>query len=226
MPAADRHLRRFAALVVLFGWLSGTAAANAPGEGWPWHAVGRVLVDGRGPCSGVLVAPTVVLTVGHCVADGLSWQPLATSRLEVVLDDSRHGIGAIRLAPASPYTAEGRVGDVRNDWALLELTDRPAIRPVPVAGTAALRRAAAAGEPLFKVGYTGQVRRRDVACTVLEMDTTGRAFVFRCPGGAGQGRSGSALLRRQRDGYAVVGLQSAGGRTAFTELGIGVAVPE
>ena len=34
-----------------------------------WEAVGRLDLGDRGFCTGVLVAPTLVLTAGHCLAD-------------------------------------------------------------------------------------------------------------------------------------------------------------
>ncbi len=51
-----------------------SGAGGVPPD-WPWSAVGRVLTDGGGPCSGVLVEPALVLTVGHCVAGGQDWRP-------------------------------------------------------------------------------------------------------------------------------------------------------
>jgi hypothetical protein len=81
---------------------------------------------------------------------------------------------------------------------LLELAAPPPIDPVPYGGAAAARRALALDDPVFKVGWRGQDLKREVACTILEIEPDGRLLAFRCPGGAGEGRSGSALLVRSR----------------------------
>ena len=78
-------------------------------------------------------------------------------------------------------------------------------------------------EPLFKVGWSGASRQRDVACKVVEADDD--VFAFTCPGGAGTGRSGSAILQRSEGGYRVLGVQSAEARNAFTTLGLAVRGP-
>lgn len=53
-----------------------------------WEAVGRVEIDGRGYCTGVLVAADLVLTAAHCLssADGTLAAP-ATLRFRAGLRD-------------------------------------------------------------------------------------------------------------------------------------------
>ena len=194
-------------------------------DGWPWSAVGRVLTDGSGPCSGVLIEPRTVLTVGHCVAGGRPWRATATARLSVVLDGTSYAVAAVRIAEQSPFTPEGSIGDLRHDWAFLQLKERPTVAPVPYGGTAAARRALALDDPVFKVGWRGQDQKRDVACTILEIEPDGRLLVFRCPGGAGEGRSGSALLVRAGDSWEAAAVQSAEGKNAFTAIGWAVIAP-
>jgi hypothetical protein len=200
---------------------AGAAPGTAPAGDWPWSAVGRVLRDGKGPCSGVLIGPALVFTVGHCVAERDPWEAVAADRLSVILDGERHAVAQARVAPASPFDDEGELGAVGNDWALLALARQPTVDAVPIAGLVGARRAAADDSAVFKVGWRGERRRRDVACSVLEI--TAGAFTFQCPGGAGQGRSGSALLARAADdGYAVLGVQSAEAKNRFTTIGIAV----
>jgi protease YdgD len=199
-----------------------------PGQDWPWTAVGRVLIDGDGPCSGVLVAPRTVLTVGHCVAES-GWQATPADRLSFALETRAHAVAAVRLSPRSPVTPEGKIEDVRQDWALLELAEPPPVAPVPYGGPAAARRAFALGEPLVKTGWVpraGLLRRvRDYVCRIQELAPEATALVYRCPGGAGAGRSGSALIQRAGQGFEVVAVQSAVAIRESVEFGIAVAPP-
>jgi hypothetical protein len=206
--------------------VGGLVLAHAPEpqartDGWPWSSVGRVLRDGKGPCSGVLIGPALVFTAGHCIARREPWEAVAADRLSVVLDGERYAVAEAHVAPVSPFDEDGALGPVGNDWALLALARPPAVEPVPLAGLVGARRAAAEGSAVFKVGWRGDTRHRDVACTVLE--TSSAAFTFQCPGGAGQGRSGSAVLARIDGSYAVLGVQSAEATNRFTTMGIAVS---
>lgn len=219
----------FALIALLPTWANSAVGAEAlPGEGWPWAAVGRVLTDGDGPCSGVLVASRTVLTVGHCVA-GSGWQAEPADRLTFALETSTHAVAAVRLSPRSPMTPGGKIEDVRQDWALLELEEPPAVAPVPYGGPAAARRAFALDEPLVKTGWApragGRERVRDHVCRIQELTPDATAFIYRCPGGAGAGRSGSALIQRAGQGFEVVAVQSAVTIENPVEFGLAVAPP-
>jgi protease YdgD len=195
---------------------------------WPSTAVGRVLIQGDGPCSGILVAPRIVLTVGHCVV-GAGWRARPTELLSFALETGEHTVTAVRLAPRSPLAADGTIEDLRHDWALLELEEPAEVRPVPYGGPSAARRAFVLDEPLVKVGWAsraGEYRRpRDYVCKIQELDPEATVFVYRCPGGAGAGRSGSALILRTDQNFEVVAVQSAVTIRAPLEFGVAVAPP-
>ena len=46
-----------------------------------WEAVGRLDIDGKGFCTGALIAPDLVLTAAHCMFDGTSSIPLDPTRI-------------------------------------------------------------------------------------------------------------------------------------------------
>ena len=92
-----------------------------------WEAVGRLDIDGRGFCTGALIAPNLVLTAAHCLFDKVTGRRVDHSRIEF-LAGWRNGRASayrsVRRAVTHPdYNFSGAVSPdrVRNDVALLEL---------------------------------------------------------------------------------------------------------
>jgi len=92
-----------------------------------WEAVGRLDIQGRGFCTGALIAPDLVLTAAHCLYDKRTGQRVDHTRIEF-LAGWRNGRASayrdIRRAVAHPdYVFDAAVspGRVANDVALLEL---------------------------------------------------------------------------------------------------------
>lgn len=214
-----------AACLIVAPLAGAQAQLPEPASDWPWSSVSRVLVEGRGTCSGVLVGSRAVLTAGHCVATGDPWTAHPTASLSVDFDGVRVEVVSVHLPQSGPLQIDGRVGNMHHDWALLELADYPSRQSIPFGGRAMTEWTHATGAPMFKVGFAAEQRRRDVACSVIAIAPEGNVFAFRCPGGAGQGRSGSALLVRDGDRYAVLGVQSAETQGETTTLGMAVIPP-
>ncbi|OWU76168.1 trypsin [Marinibacterium profundimaris] len=125
-------------LPVALGLTAGTAAA---GEGdlrrldtmeaaRGWEAVGRLDLDGRGFCTGALIAPDLVLTAAHCVFDKTTGERIDHTRVQF-LAGWRNGRASayrqVRRAVVPPdynFRDELSAERVRNDLALLEL-DQP-----------------------------------------------------------------------------------------------------
>ncbi|MEL7013026.1 MAG: trypsin-like serine protease, partial [Pseudomonadota bacterium] len=92
-----------------------------------WEAVGKLDLDGRGFCTGALIADNLVLTAAHCLYDKRTGQRIDHAKIEF-LAGWRNGRALayrdIRRAVTHPeydYHAAVTSERVRNDLALLEL---------------------------------------------------------------------------------------------------------
>lgn len=103
-----------------------------------WEAVGRLNLDGKGFCTGALIAPNLVLTAAHCLWDKKTGERLEAGRIEF-LAGWRNGRAAayrnVRRAVAHPgyvFDSSDSFDGVQFDLALLELDTPirlPSIKP-------------------------------------------------------------------------------------------------
>jgi hypothetical protein len=113
-------------------------------DGWPWSAIGRINVAGQVFCTGVLVAPRVVLTAAQCAVVGFLrgqqetlYKTLSPSRLVFRAGfEQNHDLGnseAISVYISPNYNPlDSREKAAPNDWAVLVLKVPLAVRPLRV----------------------------------------------------------------------------------------------
>jgi len=96
-------------------------------RGRDWEAVGRLDLNGKGFCTGALIAPDLVLTAAHCLYDKKTGERLPVEAIEFRAG-WRNGRAAsyryVRRAVVHPeYEFGGKISSdrVRNDVALLQL---------------------------------------------------------------------------------------------------------
>ena len=144
-------------------------------QGRGWEAVGRLDIDGKGFCTGALIASDLVLTAAHCLYDRRTGTRIAPDRIEF-LAGFRNGRAAAyrsvrRAVTHSDYRyAETVSADrVRRDVALLEL-DMP-IRNTQVIPFATDARPG----PGDRIGVVSYARDRAEAPSLQEIcDVMGR----------------------------------------------------
>jgi hypothetical protein len=228
-----------APMAATFILIAAPAAAMVGGAGAPAGEVGRAvvtIVGSRGNfCSGTLVAPTLVLSAAHCVAEGASYQIVlygdGAPKLRAVTRVARHpqfNAGGIQAHRASADVALLQVAEPLPGKAPLPL----GVPAEPIAPGQAFT-AAGVGVAVTGDGKSGgTVRAADLVATGrpgrLQIRLVDAAAGARPGLGACTGDSGGPALQSQNGRATVVGVLSwstaphdaagCGGLTGVTPL--------
>jgi len=185
----------------------------------PWHAVALIEAEGAGLCTGVMVAPTIVLTAAHCLKDEAGAALLPPTLIRVTLGGAEARGLALRVGFGFDPAREAPWA---SDWALVTLSaPLGAGRVLPL-----LRETPPARSILALPGFQRDapgVLLVDPACRYLglrRIEGEGVMLAHDCAGTMGS--SGGPLLLRDADGrFSIIGIQSKG---VLGRIG-GLAVP-
>jgi protease YdgD len=192
---------------------------NAP----PWNAIVKVQTNIGSRCTGVLIAPTIVLTAAHCLYNPRTQALLQAVSLHVLLGYERGAYRSHRLVVRYEVGRgfEAGKGPQTADWARLQLAEPipNAPKPLPLAEAEP-----APGMAVSLAGYNqdrAQLLIADPSCHVIRAFGSpdgGRLIVHDCA--ATRGTSGAPLLVREESGWAVLGINIAAGRESNLALAV------
>ena len=228
LTAHGRAVRLALAIAMAIGAGTGLGSAaerrvavdpNAP----PWNAIVKIQTNIGSRCTGVLTAPTIVLTAAHCLYNPRTQALLQAVSLHVLLGYERGSYRSHRLVARYEVGRgfEAGKGPQTADWARLQLAEPipNAPKPLPLAGAEP-----APGMAASLAGYNqdrAQLLIADLSCQVIRVfggPDGGRLIAHDCA--ATRGTSGAPLLVRQESGWAVLGINIGAGRETNLALAI------
>jgi len=201
---------------------------NSGIEGRGWEGVGRVDFGSDGFCTGVLVAPDLVLTAGHCLFEKTTGRRFDTPdiRFNAGLRNGRasayRAVKHAVLHPRYRFTSTTDASQVRNDVALLQLA-RP-IRNTEVLPFGTADRPAP-GAPVSVVSYAhdrAEAPSLQEACEVMERRRG--VLVMSCA--ADFGASGAPVFSMDSGEPRIVSLISAKAESGGVPVSLGTSLEE
>jgi S1-C subfamily serine protease len=213
---------------------AGAIVGGRPAESDIGQSLVMVLTEGGAVCSGIVLAPEIILTSGHCVPRGKA------VRVYAVLPDTAPGAGKLIVPSASavhPSYVPNAVGTRQKsvDLALLRLPEtlprgltpaRLASSAAPAAGSPII----VAGDGLAEEGRPNSLGKpRATSLAIVEPYGKGTILLWAAPAqgtnaGACQGDSGGAMLDAGGSVVAVIAFAEGAGKSHCGKLTQGVLV--
>ena len=193
-----------------------------------WEAVGRLDIDGKGFCTGALIAPDLVLTAAHCMYDKASGTPVDPSRIEFLAGlrggrpEASRNVRSAVVHPSYAHTDDVTPDVVRYDVALLQL-DRPirSTRVAPFEISSSIRRGTEIGVVSYAQDRADAPSLQEV-CNVLGQQDG--MLVMDCD--VNFGSSGAPIFRNEDGVPRLVSVVSAMSELDGEKVALGMDLAE
>ena len=195
---------------------------------YPWHAFGRVNRQGSGYCTGVLVAPDVVLTAAHCLYDRRRGNWAVAERIHFVAAYQKQKFAfhsrarSYRVAEGfDPLKRDRTATEAGDDWAVVTL-EKSAGPDLGYLGVARLtRKMRMPKKSAFTLAGYGRDRPYALSahrgCRFLGWEENGALVLHNCQ--AARGTSGAPIILYRNGQYLIFALHVGRADTFAGQLG-------